>query len=232
MENGSSKGQFFSVSIQALDLIAATGGGAEGVLGYLVLARHATVKGPEDGRLTSAGASAIQKRVGVTRNRAEAALDWLRESEAPGGTGTPFIASADEVRGRAGVEAVPEHFGHGKNNSKHTKVRWWLAPFKAPLYLANALIDGVGAGKESPPLARLYSQSEPDICAGITMGQARLDAAMMLMHLYRHHVLAECGGVDPRSGLYREWQLAETPTELQWSSREPVMALDGSNAAL
>jgi hypothetical protein len=64
------------------------------------------------------------------------------------------------------------------------------------------------------------------------MGQARLDAVMLLVHLYRRHLLEECGGVDPRSGLYQEWRLAETPTELEFGCREPVMAVDGSNAAL
>ena len=47
MEQTSKKGQFFSVSVQAIDQIAAQGGMAEDILGYLVLARHASVKVPE-----------------------------------------------------------------------------------------------------------------------------------------------------------------------------------------
>ena len=157
MENGSSKGQFFSVPMHALDLIAAKGGGADEVLGYLVLARHATGKDPEEGRLTSAGAFTIQNKAGLTRSRAEAALDWLQEPTAqmPDGSVMRFIVPAGEARAQLGIEAVPEHFGYGKSNSKRTKVRWWLNPFGDPLYLANALIDGIGAGKETPPLARL-----------------------------------------------------------------------------
>jgi len=230
----SSKGQFFSVSIEALDLIAARGGGADAVLTYLVLARHATGKDPEEGSLTSAGAFAVQNKAGLTSGRAGAALDWLQGNATgvPDGSWEPFIVPADEVRAQLGAEAVPEHLGHGKNNSKCTKVRWWLNQCGEPLYLANALVDGIGAGKECPPLTRLYWQSEPDAEAGITMAEARLDAVMLLMHLYQNDRLEECGGVDPRSGLYREWKLAETPTELELSSREPVMALDGSKAAL
>jgi hypothetical protein len=116
------------------------------------LARHATAKPLKEGKLSAAGANAIQKRAGLTNPRAVAALDWLRkpEKQMSDGNGTRFISCAEEVRERAGSQAVPEHFGHGKNNSKRTKVRWWLAPFKDPLYLANALIDGIGAGKETP----------------------------------------------------------------------------------
>ena len=53
MEQESKTGEFFSVSIEALDHIASQGGMAEEVLGYLVLARHATGKGSESCRLTA-----------------------------------------------------------------------------------------------------------------------------------------------------------------------------------
>jgi hypothetical protein len=219
--------------MQALDLIAAMGGGAEGVLAYLALARHATVKGPEGGKLTSAGAHVIQKRIGLTHSRAEAALEWLQKCDAKMSQGSArLIMSADEARQRFGNNAVPLHFGYGKSIGRHTKARWWLAPFGRELYLANALVDGVGAGKTSPPLARLYSQVNPDIAAGLTMANARLDAAMLIMNLYRIHLLEECGGVDPRSGIYREWGLATTPTELEFGSREPVCALNSGDMAL
>jgi hypothetical protein len=220
--------------MEALDLIALMGGGAEAVTGYLVLARHATVEGPDGGRLTAAGAFAIQKKAGLPRSKAEAVLDWLQTPavQMADGSRLRFIAPADEARAQLGAGRVPEQFGPGKNNSKSTKVRWWLNPCTEPIYLANALVDGIGAGTQCPPLARIYLQSEPDFASGITMAEARLDTVMLLLHLYQNDRLEECGGVDPRSGLYREWKLAETPTELEFTSREPVMAVDGSNAAL
>ena len=47
MGQDSKKGEFFPVSVQAIDQIAAQGGMADDVLGYVVLARHASVNVPD-----------------------------------------------------------------------------------------------------------------------------------------------------------------------------------------
>jgi hypothetical protein len=88
--------------------------------------------------------------------------------------------------------------------------------------LSNALIEGIGAGKNNPPLARLETIRH---CSH-GMAEARLDTLMVLVHLYRHHLLADCGGVNPRAGIYREWQPAEN------SYGTTQTDLIGSNAAL
>ena len=73
---------------------------------------------------------------------------------------------------------------------------------------------------------------QPDFDNGIGMQQARLDAAVLLVHLYRNTALEDCGGVDPRSGLYREWAVVDDDATEGWLDRPPVMELEGTNAAL
>ncbi len=232
MEQPSKKGGFFSVSVQAIDQIAAQGGMAEDILGYLVLARHASVKVPHAGRLTCAGGLALQKNLGIGRRKAEAALDWLshNSAELPDGSTAHFIVEAEKARERFGPERVPAHFG--RSNSLATKVRWLLSARGDPVNLANALIDGIGKGKDNPPLTRIYNDVQPDFDNGIGMQQARLDATVLLVHLYRNTALEECGGVDPRSGLYREWAVVDDDATEGWLDRPPVMELEGTNAAL
>jgi hypothetical protein len=88
--------------------------------------------------------------------------------------------------------------------------------------LSNALIEGIGAGRNNPPLARLENIKH----SSHGMAEAKLDTLMVLIHLYRHHLLADCGGVNPRAGIYREWQPAEN------SYGTTQIDLIGSNAAI
>ena len=60
--SSTNKGEFFSVSMQALDAMARQGGSAEDVLAYLVLARHTKGRGAGAGVWTAAGASAIANK--------------------------------------------------------------------------------------------------------------------------------------------------------------------------
>jgi len=49
---------------------------------------------------------------------------------------------------------------------------------------------------------------------------------MVLLRLYLHHSLADFGGVNPRSGVFRQWVATEN------SGGERVMDLEGTNASL
>ena len=222
----SNRGQFFSVSLTTLDSIARAGGQAEAILGYIVLSRHTKGKGTDAGKFTAAGTQAIAEKVGLTRTKAEKALTWLSThypSLSPRDKKIPFIVSADEARKKS--PHIPAHFGQAR--AKHTQIRWVLNPGENLLYLANALVDGLGRGKENPPLQRIYNQVKPDFAAGISMSAARLDVVMVLLHLYRHHDLEGCGGVNPRACVYREWDLvADADYE------NAVQPIEGTNAIL
>ncbi len=75
-------------------------------------------------------------------------------------------------------------------------------------------MKGFGAGKGTPPLRKLIN----DIC----LKHERLDAINLLLHLYFHHRLVECGGVDP-SLICRRWHEVnkiEIPAEAHHRTRE------------
>lgn len=222
----SNRGQFFSLSLATLDSIARAGGQAEAVLGYLVLSRHTKGKGSDSGKFTAASAQAISEKAGLIRTKAEKALEWLSThypSLSPGDKKTPFIVSANEARKQS--PHIPEHFG--KARAKQTQIRWVLDPGENLLYLANALVDGIGKGKFNPPLQRIYNEVRPDFEAGISMREARLDTLMLLLHSYWHHDLEGSGGVNPRAGVYREWGLVADP-----AYREAIQPIEGTNAAM
>jgi hypothetical protein len=92
------------------------------------------------------------------------------------------------------------------------------------VYLANALTDGVGRGKNNPPLERIYTEAK--YAAGHLIADTRLDCLMVLLHLYRYHDMAGCGGIDPRAGIYRDW----IPAANSYGNK--VTPLDGTNCAL
>ena len=58
------------------------------------------------------------------------------------------------------------------------------------------------------------------------VADSRLDAIMVLAHLYRHHTFADCGGINPRSGLYRNWVAASNDLD------EQTTEIEGTNATL
>lgn len=124
------------------------------------------------------GMKSCETYTGLTYHKAEKASDWLQEKG--------FIKDISEGRKRQWVFRKSEH--------------------GVPVYLSNALIDGIGAGKENPPMNRLHND--------LKMGEygfkeeARLDTLMVLLHLYRHQSLRDFGGVNPASGLYRAWSAA------------------------
>jgi len=198
-DSESGKGEFFAVNLNQIDRIVDAGAGVEEVMAYVVLARG--VNGRRNTPLSTHGANSIAKRTGMSYRKAEATLDWLVKLE--------FIRKAPS----------PE------NANKSKLARWLLAEEIEPndVYLANALTDGIGRGKNNPPLMRIYDQTKSKLGA---LADARLDAMMMLLHLYRYSDMQDCGGIDPRAGIYRQWVEAENT----WG--EKITDLHGTNAAI
>lgn len=195
---------FFIVNLIQIDRMVSLGAASEDVLAYMVLARGVNRRG--DMRVSTHGAQSIFKRTGMSYTKAEAALEWLH--------GNNFIH-------KPANETVL-----GKGVNKARTVKWVLTAHidELDVALANTLIEGVGRGKDNPPLMRIYLE--------VSMGKhgviadARLDAVMLLVHLYRHHTFADCGGVNPRAGIYSNWVAADNV------EGEQVTDIPNSNGAL
>ena len=155
---------------------------AEEIMTYMVLSRGVNRRG--DMRISTHGANSVTKRTGMSYRKAEAALHWLLENE--------YIQKPEGI----------EYLGKGKNRVH--QARWILLGTEVAqdIYLGHSLIEGVGRGKDNPPLKRIYSEATNN---GGVFSEARLDALMVLLHLYRHQDIEACGGVDPRAGIYRTW---------------------------
>ncbi len=167
---------FFTVALTVIDDIVKQGGSANEMATYLVLIRGTGAK-----TYSSWGANAVANYTGLTYYKASECIAWLQKHE--------FIKQSV--------------FPIGDNPQK-TKLKWQFmtAPDELPLALTNTLIDGQGAGVGNPPLARLLNE--------ISMGRhgikaARIDALMTLLHFYKHHLLAEYGGINPHTGIYKRW---------------------------
>lgn len=191
-------GGFFTVNLSQVDSMVQQGAGAEEVMAYLVLAR-----GCGKNSSTAHGANSIANRTGLTHYRAEQSMEWL-------------------INGSYILKILKHEGIEGKKRLS----RWQLTePMDGhELALANALMDGIGRGANNPPLTRIYNEvSMGNHCV---LPDARLDALMVLLHLYRHHLMADYGGVNPRAGIFRSWQAAEN------FNGESVVDVDGTNAAL
>lgn len=171
---------FFTVALSLIDDMVKQGAGADELAAYLVLARGAGKK-----TYTSWAANAVANYTGLTYYRANESISWLVEHSF---ISKPIFSTDDK--------------------SKKTKLKWQFkqAADDIEVVLANVLVDGMGAGANNPPLARIHSQ--------ITMGKhglgaARLDTLMVLLHLYKHQLLADYGGINPQAGIYKHWQTAE-----------------------
>lgn len=188
-----SSGGFFTVGINQIDRMVSQGADAPIVMAYLVLARGAGGKA-----YSTWGAGSCAKYTELTYYRAEQAIEWLE--------GHGYIRNLTEKTGR---QARP-------------KWRFEKSPEDVDVALANMLIDGIGKGKQHPPMKRI-----DDLPIGRHGGlnAARLDALMVMLHLYRHQELADFGGINPNC-IYRAWQTAEN------EMGEEVTELSGTNAAL
>jgi len=190
---------FFTVNLSLIDGMVKKGAAAEELMAYLVLARGIDKAG-RYAALSTHGANSIGTRTGCTYTRATKALDWLTEHQ--------FIKPIQAELSR----------------SKKTSHKWQLVEIPIELPLANELADGIGRGKSIPPMERIYNQSK-----GKTIGAARLDTLMLLLHLYKHQELSEYGGINPKAAIYRNWELNDSPVI---GSGESITELEGTNAAL
>lgn len=195
---------FFIVDLKQIDSMVELGAMAEDVMAYLVLARGVNRRG--ELRVSTHGAQSIFNRTGMSYTKAEAAIQWLHEHN--------FIYKPES------------EMQLGKGVSKARTVKWVLhsGMDELDVALANALVEGVGNGKNNPPLMRIYT--EASIGKHGFIADARLDALMVFLHLYRHHTFADCGGVNPRAGIYREWAAANNVID------EQVTDIPNSNGAL
>ena len=197
------QGCFFSVDLEIIKKNVISGGMAEEIFAYIILARHinARAKSP----CSTAGANAVANKAGITYRKAEKALAWLSTIRDIPCEIESFISTPIENPG------LPD-----KSKDKRLIVRWLLYKRSSPtlLYLANSLVDGIGAGKEVPPLMRIMNQT--GIASGISVHKARLDSIMLLLTMYLYHEIADCGGVDPRVGLFREWNNAKPMEEIYY----------------
>ena len=191
-------GGFFTMDLSQIDRMAGQGAGAEEIMAFLVLVRGTA----RNQTASTHGANSIANRTDMTNYRAEQALHWLAEHEYI----TKVVRSGDGV--------------------KKQLARWQIndAIEMQEVALANTLLDGIGRGKNNPPMSRIYNEVRTG--GHCVMADARLDALMVLLHLYQHHLLADCGGVNPRAGVFRRWEATEN------ENGNKVEDVDGSNAAL
>ena len=188
------KGHFFVVSLEAIQKIVKSGGLAEEVMSYLVLARHTQGRGQWQRLFSTSGAKAIHLKTGIPYRKATRSLHWLEKAG--------IIIPMNETIRRSSPH-LPEHFG--KIKTLATTIRWVLHDFSEPfIYLANALIDGTqGIGEKNRPLMRIMDNMPISTSKKAEM---KLDALILLLILYFHHELDEFGGVNPNTALYGQWE--------------------------
>ena len=202
------KGEFFAMNLLQIDDMVRADAGAEEIMAYMVLARGVNKRGNLS--ISTHGANSVSARTGMSNRRAKSALEWLENNQF-----TSSIGSSSDS---------PKHLGKGEGK-KHM-ARWFLSESvnKEDIYLAHSLTDGIGAGRNNPPLMRIYGEVSNSV-SGL-LSDARIDALMVMLHLYRYMDMADCGGVDPRAGLYREWVNTEN------SDGEKVVDIEGTTGAL
>jgi hypothetical protein len=124
-----------------------------------VLAMIALRRGQGRKANTSWGRSAIKKHMGLPHSRALNAIDWLLENK--------FFKEGKRQDDVYPYRALPE-IGHR-------------------IYLPNLLVDNVNKGEKGGPLGRLMRDIVTDMSNKITTDQARLDAILVLIALYKQH---------------------------------------------
>jgi len=178
---------FFSVSVEVVGHIVKhcrAINWPEPLFAYLVLRKYAK----EGTEITTAGAPAIAKALGITHYKAELALKELRKIQW-GCTVREKVWTTPEELKQEGEEGIPPSV-----NGYPVKV---LPLGDGPqIYLSNALVDGVGRGQRKPPFRRLVKDVPKN---------ERLDTANLLLHLYAHDLYADFGGVNPRTTMYKPW---------------------------
>lgn len=168
---------FFSVSLDQIDRIVYSGGGSEEIICYLMICRGVGKRG-----YSTWGRKSCEKYTMMTYHCGSKRIKWLLENN--------FISIHHDT-----IE-----------KSNQCRPQFLISQGESEIALANALIEGVGEGKNNPPMKRIGQ-----LGLGVIGGreEAQLDVLMVLLHLYRHEIIADYGGVDPSSGLYRCWQGCE-----------------------
>ncbi len=169
-------GRFFSVSLQVIRVVLDNTGTVEAALAYIVLARHS--KG--GCLITTAGEGAIRNCFGGSRHKADKLIKVLRKTQ--WGSGDQDVALLDTgVWNHLTGNSLPLY-----GNNIRTKVL--PVPEGPRVWLPNDLVDGVGAGKNNPPLRKIMDHlPKPD----------RADTLWLLLKLYENHSLLDYGGIDP-----------------------------------
>lgn len=190
-----------SVTVQHL----ARNGYFEDVAGFLVLARHATgfgIGGYEPYTLSGAGVNSIHEKAGVSEETARGVIERLQSY------GVIRPAAADEKNA----------FGFA---------RWVILQGALDLSLPHAFTDGLKRNAAVSPLRRVRAVKvdEPYISqmADISANELRLDALMVLLHVYMNTRMEDFGGLNPQCA-YRSWTTksqTEKASAIRWGA-EPA----------
>lgn len=185
---------FFSVSLDQIDRIVRSGGGSEEIICYLMICRGLGKQGYSTWAVKACANYSL-----MTNHRANKCVEWLLAKN--------FISIHSDPIEKP-VKSRP---------------RFLISQGESEIALANALIEGVGQGKNNPPMKRIGL-----LGMGAIGGreEAQLDVLMVLLHLYQHEIMADYGGVDPTSGLYRCWRGCEN------STGDMVTDIEGTNLRL
>ena len=196
---------FFGVSVLTLNEIVVHGGDARDLATYLVLANHTNGRGDRQHMDSTAGAKAVKAKAGLTYRVAGTSLAWLEDHG--------FIS--------------PYQGGKGSKAGYKGEVRWSLVkPNSSDVaYLSHSLIDGIGAGKNNPPLKRIREQVHKGCCKNVK--EASTDALLLLIHCYQEHLLQDFGGINIHV-LRKEWAEVES-REFMEDLGYLVMEISGGN---
>jgi hypothetical protein len=169
---------------------------------------------------TAWGANSIRKNVGMPLIRAEMACEWLEKEK--------FISNNADINKVDNISLnAPSLENKAAQDRKHNfKKRWNISKDKDKLiYLPNTLIDGTPKSSTAP-IQNLYNDIIVNYAEGQDINDARLDALMLLIHLYSEHSLEAYGGVNPNV-----WHRLWNPNDsmMEGVSKKDI---DGSSASL
>ena len=124
-----------------------------------ILSMIALRRGQGGKKNTGWGRNAIKKHMKLPHSRALKAIDWLLENK--------FFKEGKRKDDVHPSRALPETGGR--------------------IYLPNLLVDSLAAGKQGGPLGQLMANIYTDPWSKISTDQARLDALLVLIALYKQH---------------------------------------------
>lgn len=197
MDKAKQQGQFFTFPANAVRSIISAQGGTEEIISLLILYRGA-------GRYSSSGWSlnAIAEKGGFSYGRAKKCLSFLCA-----------LGFVEEKQPDPKANKDKPEAGH----------KWKLLKTEDdPIYLPNALIDGVQEGRKRPPMVRLYLDIKSKPAKGIDTAVARLDALTVLLAFYKEHDISQYGGVNPHYW-FEQW----VPSDDEYYREIPIPGSNG-----